>query len=109
MNSFYISGIITLLLLGSKIHSQDFNPLNTKWIFEEEYGIGPGIGTIQYKTFKIIDTVTSQGRKICALWSRDSFYLEDGKMYFWDDGLKSYEMHYDFNPSSQKYIFPSSR
>jgi hypothetical protein len=102
----YIFGytIILLIFLISEIHSQDFNPLNTKWIFQEEYGIGPGIGTIEYSTYKIIDTVSSQGRKIFVFWLRDSFYLEDGKMYFWDEGLQSYEMHYDFNSTSNYEI-----
>lgn len=71
--------------------------IGTTWTFEcIPESPKPGEYFVKFKNYQIIDTVHSNGRLIYCLGDRDSFYLEDDKMFFWDDRLKSYEMHYDF-------------
>ncbi len=76
--------------------------IGTQWTFETDYYIGGGHSDIKHTTFKITDTVNTNGKKIYYLNYRDSIYFENGKMFFWDEKLKSYEMYFDFN-STTKY------
>ena len=76
--------------------------IGTQWTFETDYYIGGGHSEIKHTTFKITDTVNTNGKKIYYLNYRDSIYFENGKMFFWDEKLKSYEMYFDFN-STTKY------
>ncbi len=76
--------------------------IGTQWTFETDYYIGGGHSEIKHTTIKITDTVNTNGKKIYYLNYRDSIYFENGKMFFWDEKLKSYEMYFDFN-STTKY------
>lgn len=78
--------------------------IGTQWTFETDYYIGGGHSDIKHTTFKITDTVNTNGKKIYYLNYRDSIYFENGKMFFWDEKLKSYEMYYDFNSTSEYEI-----
>lgn len=78
--------------------------IGTQWTFETDYYIGGGHSDIKHTTFKITDTVNTNGKKIYYLSNRDSIYFENGKMFFWDEKLKSYEMYYDFNSTSEYEI-----
>jgi len=48
--------------------------------------------------------VNTNGKKIYYLSNRDSIYFENGKMFFWDEKLNSFEMYYDFNSTSEYEI-----
>lgn len=74
--------------------------IGTQWTFETSEGFGGGHGKIGYFTIKIIDTSSSNGKKIYHLTNGDSLFVENDQMFFWDEGLKSYEMQYDFNSTS---------
>lgn len=74
--------------------------IGTQWTFETSEGFGGGHGKIGYFTKKIIDTSSANGKKIYHLTNGDSLFVENDQMFFWDEGLKSYEMHYDFNSTS---------
>lgn len=78
--------------------------IGTQWTFETDYYIGGGHSEIKHTTIKITDTVKTNGKKIYYLSNRDSIYFENGKMFFWDEKLKSYEMYYDFNSTSEYEI-----
>jgi len=78
--------------------------IGTQWTFETDYYIGGGHSEIKHATIKITDTVNTNGKKIYYLSNRDSIYFENGKMFFWDEKLKSYEMYYDFNSTSEYEI-----
>lgn len=78
--------------------------IGTQWTFETDYYIGGGHSEIKHTTIKITDTVNTNGKKIYYLSNRDSIYFENGKMFFWDEKLKSYEMYYDFNSTSEYEI-----
>ncbi|MCC7027245.1 MAG: T9SS type A sorting domain-containing protein [Saprospiraceae bacterium] len=78
--------------------------IGTQWTFETDYYIGGGHSEIKHTTIKITDTVNTNGKKVYYLSNRDSIYFENGKMFFWDEKLKSYEMYYDFNSTSEYEI-----
>jgi hypothetical protein len=79
--------------------SRKFN-IGTQWTYETSDYFGGGHGKIGYGTITIIDTSITNGKKIYYLNNRDSLYVENNQMFFWDEELKSYEMHYDFNSTS---------
>ena len=71
--------------------------IGTTWTFEYiPEAANPREPFIEFVNYQITDTVHSNGRLIFCVGGRDSFYFENEKMFFWDDRLKSYEMHYDF-------------
>jgi len=77
--------------------SLQFN-IGDQWTFEtEEQSGNPRQPIISYLTYQIMDTMNSTEKKIYYFNSEDSMYLENGKMFFWDKELNSFEMHYDFN------------
>lgn len=78
--------------------------IGTQWTFETDYYIGGGHSEIKHTTIKITDTVITNGKKIYYLSNRDSIYFENGKMFFWDEKLNSFEMYYDFNSTSEYEI-----
>ena len=61
--------------------------IGTQWTFETDYYIGGGHSEIKHTTFKITDTVNTNGKKIYYLNYRDSIYFENGKRFFWDEKL----------------------
>ena len=86
------------------VDSHQFN-IGDQWTFEIEAPSGnPRLPLISYLTDQIIDTVNSNGQLLYVLTRGDSMYLENGKMFFWDEKLKSFEMYYDFNSTSEYEI-----
>lgn len=78
----------------------DIFRIGTQWTFESEDYFGGGHGKIGYGTITIIDTSNTKGKKIYYLNNKDSLYVENDQMFFWDEELKSYEMHFDFNSTT---------
>lgn len=106
--------ILFFALITNYIYSQEEYPtIGSEWTFETiDATIGGGHAYINYFTKKILDTVNTNGKRIYYWGYMDSMYLENDKMYFWDKGLKSYEMYYDFNSTSKyeiKYWDEASR
>ena len=98
--------ILFLSLITNFIYSQEEYPtIGSKWTFEIVDGsIGGGHDYIKYGTKQILDTVNTNGKRVYYWGYLDSMYLENGKMFFWDNGLKSYEMNYDFNSTTNYEI-----
>ncbi len=98
--------ILFLSLITNYIYCQEEYPtIGSEWTFETvDDRIGGGHAYINYITRKILDTVNTNGKRIYYSASFDSMYLENGKMFFWDNELKSYEMHYDFNSTTNYEI-----
>ncbi len=87
----------------SQPEAPTFN-IGTQWTFETEYHLGAGHAIIEYVSPTITDTSITDGKKIFYLSSGDSLYVENEKMFFWDEKLNSYEMYYDFNSTSDYEI-----
>ena len=84
--------------------SHQFN-IGDQWTFETVEPSGnPREPYIRFGNRQIMDTVNSNGKKIYVFYSQDSMYLENGKMFFWDRYLKTFEMNYDFNSTSDYEI-----
>ncbi|MBK9716350.1 MAG: T9SS type A sorting domain-containing protein [Saprospiraceae bacterium] len=98
--------ILFFALITNYIYSQEEYPtIGSKWTFEIVDGsIGGGHAYIKYGTKQILDTVNTNGKRVYYWGYLDSMYLENGKMFFWDNGLKSYEMNYDFNSTTNYEI-----
>ncbi|MEP7197165.1 MAG: T9SS type A sorting domain-containing protein [Saprospiraceae bacterium] len=72
--------------------------IGDKWTFEAEEPSGnPRRPYIRYLADQIIDTVNLNGQILFVFARGDTMYLENGKMFFWDTKLKSFEMYFDFN------------
>lgn len=95
----YICDTIIRIRPTTQVKTQEFN-IGTEWIFETDYSIGGGHSSVQYITKKILDTNNTNGKKIYYLSSGDSMYVENDRMFFWNNMLNSYEMHYQFNSTS---------
>ncbi len=96
----YICDTIIRIRPTTEVKTPEFN-IGSEWIFETDFSIGGGHSTVQYITKKILNTTTTNGRKIYYLSSGDSMYVENERMFFWDNMLNSYEMHYQFNSTSE--------
>lgn len=84
--------------------SHQFN-IGDQWTFETVEPSGnPWEPYIRFTNRQIMDTVNSNGKKIYVFYNQDSMYQENGKMFFWDAYLKSFEMYYDFNSTSEYEI-----
>ena len=75
--------------------------IGSMWTYEtlEDSG-NPSQPFVNFLKFQITDTLSRNGKKIYLINNKDSMYLENDKMYFWDAELRSFEMHYNFNTHS---------
>lgn len=82
---------------------KEFN-IGDQWIYEEEYAVG-GSGGLQigYNTTEIQDTFFDGTRTKYLLDTRDTFYVENDKMYFWDKHFEEYIMYYDWQANHSSY------
>lgn len=74
------------------------------WIYETAYYVTQDYQEINYTTKEILDTVTIDGKLSYAITYGDTFYVEEDKMYFWDQGLGTFEMYYDFGSTDDYTI-----
>jgi|GEM_PF-3118425 len=72
--------------------------IGTQWIYEtEESFVAPSTGFI---TREVTDTIM-EGDRVKYLGVADTFYVEDRKMYFWDDYYEEYIMYFDFASTTE--------
>ena len=76
-----------------------FNP-GDQWIYEEEDYFGGAHANIAYQSFAIQDTLFDGVRTKYVLDIQDTFYVEDNKMFFWDEYYQEYLMYYDWQATT---------
>lgn len=83
--------------------------IGDQWTYEEEEYIGGGNAYVKYASFVVTDTMKEEVLTKYVLNEEDTFYVQDDKMFFWDEHYQEYIMHYDFNSTSSydiKYYDP---
>jgi hypothetical protein len=71
--------------------------IGDEWVYEQEDFIGGGNTNIDFKSFFIEDTLFDGIRTKYILDVHDTFYVENSKMYFWDEYYQDYIMYFDFD------------
>ena len=72
--------------------------IGTQWIYEtEESFVAPSTGFI---TREVTDTIM-EGDRVKYFGAVDTFYVEERKMYFWDDYYGEYIMYFDFASTTE--------
>lgn len=79
--------------------TKEYN-IGNQWIYEEVYHIGDGNNNIDFTSFEIQDTLFDGTHKKYILSNEDTFYIENDKMYFWDEYYQEYIMYYDWNETN---------
>lgn len=86
--------LIILLSISIPLLGQQTYHIGTQWIYEtEESFIAP---STSFTIEEVIDTIVEEDRIKYALGGLDTFYVEERKMYFWDDYYEEYIMYFDF-------------
>lgn len=70
------------------------------WIYEQENYIGGGNGSVGYESFTIEDTLFDGMHTKYVLSTQDTFYVDDQRMFFWDEYYQEYIMYYDWEAST---------
>ncbi len=86
----------------------NFN-IGDQWTYEEVQYFGGGNSEIRYKSYIIQDTFFEGGQTKFIIDIQDTFYIEDNKMYFWDEHYNEYIKYYDFEATTTyevKYFDP---
>lgn len=106
--SLFLISTLTILFNDGNLFSHELVPIeddimNTeysigdKWTYETVYYLSEDFQEINFETIEIVDTASVAGKESYRLSNTDVFYVEDDKMYFWDEGLGTFEMYYDFS------------
>lgn len=88
--------------------SSDYS-LGDEWIYEEESYYGGGNSKTSYKSVTIQDTLFDGTHTNYVLGAQGTFYVEDSKMYFWDEHYQEFVMYYDWESTTSydiKYYDP---
>lgn len=73
--------------------------IGTRWTYEtEESFVAP---STRFMTRVVIDTIMEEDRIKYALGGLDTFYIEERKMFFWDDYYEEYIMYFDFASTTE--------
>lgn len=78
--------------------------IGNEWIYEEETYFGGGNTEVGYRSFFIKDTLFDGLHTKYVLGIQDTFYVEDNKMYFWDEHYQEYVMYYDWQSTTSYKI-----
>lgn len=70
------------------------------WTYEEKIGFRNGHGQIGYIPFSITGTIIDGNLIKYVINDKDTFYIKNDKMYFWDKHYQDYIMYYDFNATT---------
>lgn len=74
--------------------------IGNQWVYEEVHHIGDGNNNIDFTSFEIQDTLFDGTNKKYILNNEDTFYIENDKMYFWDEYYQEYVMYYDWEETN---------
>ena len=74
--------------------------IGDQWTYEEEEQNGGGNASIKYATFVVTDSMKEEVLTKYVLNEEDTFYVQDDKMFFWDEHYQEYIVYYDFNSTS---------
>ena len=73
--------------------------IGAQWIYETEASfVGPP--STEFIVREVRDTVM-QGDRVKYIGAADTFYVENRKMYFWDDHYEEYVMYFDFASTTE--------
>ncbi len=73
--------------------------IGAQWIYETEASFV--VPTTGFKVREITDTIMEGDRVKYLIGSVDTFYVENRKMYFWDDYYENYVMYFDFASTTE--------
>ena len=79
--------------------------IGNEWVYEQNYFLGGGNTTIGFKSFFIEDTLFDGTRTKYIIDVQDTFYVENSKMYFWDEYYQEYIMYYNWQ-ETESYEIP---
>ena len=93
--------ILSCLPLQGQISSYS---IGDQWTYQREdfSALGP-TGNIGFVNYTILDTL-NEGTRTKYLVNQDTFYVENERMYFWNEHYKEYLMYYDFNATTEYQI-----
>ena len=75
--------------------------IGAQWIYETKAGFA-GPPTTSFITREVIDTLIEGDRvKYILNFPIDTFYVEDSKMFFWDNHYEEYIMYFDFASTTE--------
>ena len=97
----YAEIIVDRMDLSLTSSSTNFS-LNDQWIYEQENNIGGGNAQVGYTAFSIQNKVLNGTFTKYVIGDLDTFYVNDHKMYFWDNYYQEYIMYYDWD-ETQSY------
>jgi hypothetical protein len=75
-----------------------------QWIYETEEYIGGGNGFIDFRLFAVQDTLYDGMHTKYILGALDTFYVENNRMFFWDEYYQEYIMYYDWDATTSYEI-----
>lgn len=77
--------------------------VGNQWIFGTAQGMGPYLD-IGFHSNDIQDSYIEGSNTVYVTKDGESFYVEDDKMYFWDNYYEEYIMYYDWNETDSYEI-----
>ena len=78
--------------------------IGDQWYYEEVFYIGGGNRRVGFETISIQDSIADSGKVKYVLSNQDTFYVENGKMYFWDAYFQEYIMYFNWNEENSYTI-----
>lgn len=80
--------------------------IGTRWVYEVETLSGGPSKSVSFESYEIIDTASVGGQTAYVVeegTTGNLLYLrqEGNEVYFWDTGLETYQLNYDFSAYSQ--------
>lgn len=83
--------------------------IGDEWTYETDYYFGGGHSEINFSSYSVLDTFFDGIRTKYLIKSQDTVYIEDHKMYFWDEYYHEYIVYYDWQETESydiKYYDP---
>jgi len=93
-------------IIPDELKIDDIYSIETTWIYETRDHPASFIG---FQEYIIVDTLMWKGKNSFVIEpglesDRDYMFVEDNKIYFWDDNLQDFQLNYDFDNDSTYYI-----
>ena len=77
--------------------------IGDSWTYETYYYV-VSTPLVQFIEYTVIDTSSYLGNTVYQLNETPLFYFNDDKMYFWDDGLDTFMLYFDFKTTEDYSI-----
>lgn len=93
--------LLTLSCFQSQGQITSYN-IGDQWTYQyEDYTIGGGNGTVNVVIGSIKDTLRSGSYLKYIFGEQDTFYVENGRIFYWGSYYEEFIMQFDYNSTTQ--------